>query len=98
MPDQPPPTGASEATFALSGEDHTLGNVLCTSLHRTPDVSFAGYTVPHPADDVVHVRVQTTGRVTATQALKDAAMGAHPPWQPLASQRRCSFGWEWGEQ
>ena len=34
-----------------------------------------GYSVPHPSDEVVHVRVQTTGEVTATQALRDAITG-----------------------
>jgi DNA-directed RNA polymerase I and III subunit RPAC2 len=68
--------GSSEATFALAGEDHTLGNALRYMLNRQPAVAFAGYSVPHPSDDLVNVRVQTTGAVTATQALRDAVTGA----------------------
>jgi DNA-directed RNA polymerases I and III subunit RPAC2 len=66
-------------TFAIAGEDHTLGNALAVALNRLPAVTFAGYTVPHPAEPVVHVRVQTSPEsgVTAPQALKQAAAGAH---------------------
>ena len=69
---------STEATFAIAGEDHTLGNALVGALNAQPQVAFAGYTVPHPADDVVHVRVQTTreGGRTAAEALKVAAGGA----------------------
>ena len=72
---------STEATFAVAGEDHTLGNALVGALNAQPQVAFAGYTVPHPADDVVHVRVQTTpeGGRTAAEALKVAAGGACRP-------------------
>ncbi len=66
----------TECTFALAGEDHTLGNALRYALNKHPDVVFAGYSVPHPSDDVVNVRVQTSGRISATQALRDAVAGA----------------------
>ena len=59
--------------FALEDETHTLGNALRLLLNGNPDVEFAGYSVPHPADNVVHVRVQTKGQVKAKDALKDAA-------------------------
>ena len=60
-------------TFQLEDETHTLGNALRLLLNGNPDVEFAGYSVPHPADNVVHVRVQTKGQVKAKDALKDAA-------------------------
>jgi DNA-directed RNA polymerase subunit L len=66
----------TEATFALAGEDHTLGNAVRYMLNKHPGVAFAGYSVPHPSDDVVNIRVQTTGGLTATQALRDAVSGA----------------------
>jgi DNA-directed RNA polymerase subunit L len=67
---------ATEATFALAGEDHTLGNAVRYMLNKHPGVVFAGYSVPHPSDDLVHVRVQTAGGLSATQALRDAVTGA----------------------
>ena len=70
------PVSESECTFSLANEDHTLGNALRYSLNRNADVVFAGYSVPHPSEESVNVRVQTSGRVTATQALRDALAGA----------------------
>ena len=76
---QPVPNSESECTFALADEDHTLGNAIRYALNRHADVVFAGYSVPHPSEPVVNVRVQTSGRITATQALRDALTGAQPP-------------------
>ena len=75
----PVPNSESECTFALADEDHTLGNAIRHALNRHADVVFAGYSVPHPSEPVVNVRVQTSGRITATQALRDALTGAQPP-------------------
>lgn len=35
------PTEQAEATFALQGEDHTMGNALRYMLNKNPHVSFA---------------------------------------------------------
>ncbi|XP_071723072.1 uncharacterized protein [Rutidosis leptorrhynchoides] len=51
----------TSATFSLSEEDHTLANSLRFTLNQDPRVSFCGYTIPHPSDARVNVRVQTTG-------------------------------------
>ena len=68
-------------TFAIGDEDHTLGNSLRHVLMNNSKVSFAGYSVPHPSEPVVHVRVQTakTGnkgddsdRPRAVDVLKEA--------------------------
>ena len=53
--------GDSAATFVFNGEDHTLGNALRYVLLRDPEVSFCGYTVPHPQESKMNVRIQTTG-------------------------------------
>lgn len=37
------------------------GNVVRTILSKKKDVSFAGYTMPHPMQYQVNIRVQTTG-------------------------------------
>ncbi|GJN28071.1 hypothetical protein PR202_gb16152 [Eleusine coracana subsp. coracana] len=31
------------------------------AVHRSPRVAFCGYSIPHPADNKVNIRVQTTG-------------------------------------
>jgi DNA-directed RNA polymerase I and III subunit RPAC2 len=71
----------SSATFSLTDEDHTLGNSLRYILNKDPRVSFCGYSVPHPSEARVNIRVQTTG-APARDVLKDAlhdlmAIGEH---------------------
>mmetsp|Transcript_10667 Transcript_10667/g.15049 ORF Transcript_10667/g.15049 Transcript_10667/m.15049 type:complete len:172 (+) Transcript_10667:55-570(+) len=46
-------------TFAIGDEDHTLGNSLRHVLMQNAKIGFAGYSVPHPSEPVVHLRVQT---------------------------------------
>ncbi|CCF73738.1 DNA-directed RNA polymerase III subunit C19 [Babesia microti strain RI] len=58
-------------TFCIENEDHTLGNVVRTILSKKKDVSFAGYTMPHPMQYQVNIRVQTTGK-PAIQAMVES--------------------------
>ncbi|KAK3420221.1 hypothetical protein EUGRSUZ_G01038 [Eucalyptus grandis] len=58
------------ATFALAEEDHTLANALRFTLNQDPRVIFCGYSIPHPSEARVNVRVQTTGD-PAREVLKD---------------------------
>lgn len=64
-------------TFAIGNEDHTLGNSLRHVLMQNAKVSFAGYSVPHPSEPVVHIRVQTAGdgtnRPRAADLIKEAS-------------------------
>jgi DNA-directed RNA polymerase I and III subunit RPAC2 len=64
-------TGSSDcsATYIFGNEDHTLGNALRYLLVQRPDTEFCGYSVPHPYEPKMHVRLQTTG-VTSLQVLK----------------------------
>ncbi|KAI6678319.1 hypothetical protein NL676_039115 [Syzygium grande] len=59
------------ATFSLTEEDHTLANALRFTLNQDPRVIFCGYSIPHPSEARVNVRVQTTGD-PAREVLKDA--------------------------
>ncbi|XP_004364691.1 hypothetical protein CAOG_01823 [Capsaspora owczarzaki ATCC 30864] len=47
------------ATVAIKDEDHTIGNALRYMLMKNPDVEFCGYSIPHPSENKIHVRVQT---------------------------------------
>jgi DNA-directed RNA polymerases I and III subunit RPAC2 len=62
----------SSRTFAIGNEDHTIGNALRHVLLQNSQVEFAGYSVPHPAEPVVHIRVQTHEPTTAIQALQES--------------------------
>ncbi|XP_050300425.1 probable DNA-directed RNA polymerases I and III subunit RPAC2 [Anthonomus grandis grandis] len=48
----------SSKTFVFQGEGHTLGNALRGIISSYPDVQFCGYTVPHPAENKMHFRIQ----------------------------------------
>ncbi len=68
-------------TFVLRGEDHTLGNALRYILMKNRDVEFCGYSIPHPSEDVMNIKVQTTGKSAVEvfrKALQDLrAMAKH---------------------
>ncbi|KNE54824.1 hypothetical protein AMAG_00775 [Allomyces macrogynus ATCC 38327] len=57
-------------TFAIQNEDHTMGGILRYIIGKNPDVLFCGYNLPHPAEDVMHFRIQTNGKITAADAFR----------------------------
>ena len=50
----------NSVTYRIPLEDHTVGDLLRIYLLKNKEVKFAGYKVPHPLDDVVEVKVQTS--------------------------------------
>ncbi|XP_039014150.1 DNA-directed RNA polymerases I and III subunit RPAC2-like [Hibiscus syriacus] len=64
-------TDNSAATFSLTDEDHTLANSVRFTLNQDPRVTFSGYSIPHPSQARINIRVQTTGEA-ASEVLKDA--------------------------
>ncbi len=63
-----PGASSHSATFVVTGEDHTLGNALRWVLMRHAATTFCGYSMPHPSEPVVNVRLQTAGAGAATSA------------------------------
>ncbi|KAF0429068.1 DNA-directed RNA polymerases I and III subunit RPAC2 [Gigaspora margarita] len=66
-------------TFSISGEDHTLGNALryvitlkirLSIRSRSPEVEYCGYSIPHPSEDKLNIRIQTTENTTAIEAMR----------------------------
>eukprot|EP00126_Sphaerothecum_destruens_P007077 Sdes_comp19673_c0_seq2m11535 len=49
------------ATFVMYEEDHTLGNVLRYLIMKNPQVDFCGYSIPHPSEKKINMRIQTHG-------------------------------------
>ena len=39
----------------------------------SPHVAFCGYSIPHPSEKTVNLRIQTTGDISAAAALRQAA-------------------------
>ncbi|XP_020246605.1 DNA-directed RNA polymerases I and III subunit RPAC2 isoform X1 [Asparagus officinalis] len=64
-------TDVSASTFSLMDEDHTLANSVRYTLNKDPRVVFCGYSIPHPSDNRVNIRVQTTGD-SAKDVFKDS--------------------------
>jgi DNA-directed RNA polymerase I and III subunit RPAC2 len=54
-------SGSTErsATFIFGNEDHTLGNSIRHILINRSEVEFCGYSVPHPYEPKMHLRLQT---------------------------------------
>ncbi|KAL7600876.1 uncharacterized protein LOC111907239 [Lactuca sativa] len=61
----------SASTHTLNDEDHTLANSLRFTLNQDPRVALCGYSIPHPSEAKVNIRVQTTGD-PAKEVLKDS--------------------------
>ncbi|KAL4759931.1 DNA-directed RNA polymerase core subunit RPC19 [Aspergillus foveolatus] len=60
------------ASFQFEGEGHTLGNALRFAIMKNPEVEFCGYTIPHPSESKMNIRIQTyeTDSTTAVEALE----------------------------
>jgi DNA-directed RNA polymerase I and III subunit RPAC2 len=55
----------SSCTFVMSREDHTLGNALRFVCMRDARTQFCGYSMPHPSEQVVNLRLQTVPPATS---------------------------------
>lgn len=60
----------NSATFIFGNEDHTLGNSLRHILMQRPETEFCGYSVPHPYEPKMNIRLQTSSK-PAIDVLKD---------------------------
>jgi len=68
-------TTLTSQTFAVGDEDHTLGNTLRhTLMNSLSDVEFAGYSVPHPSEAVLQMRIQHSpgSQQPVTESLKES--------------------------
>ncbi|KAJ1849769.1 RNA polymerase subunit AC19 [Coemansia sp. RSA 2703] len=59
----------TSVTFSIKEEDHTLGNSLRWAIMQNPQVDFCGYSIPHPSEAKMNVRIQTTERTNAVDAM-----------------------------
>lgn len=58
------------ASFQILEEDHTLGNPLRYIIMKNSQVEFCGYSIPHPSENLLNLRIQTYGEITAVEALQ----------------------------
>ncbi|KAK8795508.1 hypothetical protein WA158_000165 [Blastocystis sp. Blastoise] len=57
-------------TIVFYNEGHTLGNALRNILMQQEDIEFCGYSVPHPVEAKMHLRVQTKGTRAVDELVK----------------------------
>ena len=65
-----PGSDVKSATFIFGNEDHTLGNALRHVLSQNASVDFVGYSVPHPYEPKMNIRLQALGENSAISTLK----------------------------
>ncbi|KAG4438539.1 hypothetical protein IFR05_005963 [Cadophora sp. M221] len=77
-----PGSSDTAASFEFMKEDHTLGNslryIIMKKMNRwlihvavfSPDVEFCGYSIPHPSEALMNIRIQTYEGTTAVEALE----------------------------
>ncbi|KXT01412.1 hypothetical protein AC578_9512 [Pseudocercospora eumusae] len=65
-----PGSTTTAASFAFEKEDHTLGNALRYMIMKNPDVEFCGYSIPHPSEAVMNLRIQTWDGVSVFDVLR----------------------------
>ncbi|WEW61956.1 RNA polymerase subunit AC19 [Emydomyces testavorans] len=65
-----PGAADNAASFQFEGEDHTLGNALRYVIMRNPDVEFCGYTIPHPSEAKMNLRIQTYDATNVFEVLE----------------------------
>ena len=56
--------GDFNCTYSFQNEDHTLGNILRYVLMKDTNTLFCGYSIPHPCEDLMNVRLQTKNENT----------------------------------
>ena len=56
--------GDFNCTYSFQNEDHTLGNILRYVLMKDKNTLFCGYSIPHPSEDLMNVRLQTKEKNT----------------------------------
>lgn len=64
--------GASDtaASFQFDEEDHTLGNALRFMIMKNPEVELCGYSIPHPSEAKMNLRIQTYEGTTVYDVLE----------------------------
>ncbi|XP_039329759.1 DNA-directed RNA polymerases I and III subunit RPAC2-like [Saimiri boliviensis] len=53
--------------FVLHKEDHILGNSLRYMIMKNLEVEFCGYTMTHPSESKINLRIQTRGALPAVE-------------------------------
>lgn len=56
--------------FKLENEDHTLGTLLAYILDKMPETEFCAYTIRHPTESLLYVRLKVKPGHNVTEVFK----------------------------
>lgn len=76
------------ATLVVMGEDHTLGNAFRYVLAKNKEVDFVGYSIPHPSEMKMNMRVQTKSQIHTMRSRRSRNRAAMPRMPILLLHRR----------
>ncbi|KAJ8596151.1 RBP11-like subunits of RNA polymerase [Rhizopogon salebrosus TDB-379] len=62
----------SAATYQIFDESHTIGNALRWMIMKNPKVEFCGYSVPHPSENLIQLRIQMYDGLSSLNTLIEA--------------------------
>ncbi|KAL4079483.1 DNA-directed RNA polymerase [Scleroderma citrinum] len=62
----------SAATYQIFDESHTIGNALRWMIMKNPKVEFCGYSVPHPSENLIQLRIQMYDGLSSLDTLLEA--------------------------
>ncbi|KAG9011993.1 RNA polymerase subunit AC19 [Tulasnella sp. JGI-2019a] len=81
----------SAATYCIQEETHTVGNALRWMLMKNPQVEFCGYSVPHPSEPKIHIRIQMYDNASSLDALIDALQNLDNLFESIDDAYTTSF-------
>lgn len=81
----------SAATYQIFDESHTLGNALRWMIMKNPKVEFCGYSVPHPSENLIQLRIQMYDNLSSLTALQTALDDLDTLYESIEDAYRASL-------
>lgn len=72
-------TTGTSGSFLFEGETHTMGNALRQTIVSNPEVDFCAYSVPHPAEAKMRLRIQCNESTNIIKAI-DQGLDKFSEW------------------
>lgn len=63
-------TYENEGTIIINKENHTMGNLIAKGLQQHNNIDFAGYNMPHPLSNIIHIHYKIN-KINIIQAIED---------------------------
>jgi len=63
-------TYENEGTIIINNENHTMGNLITSGLQQHSNIEFAGYNMPHPLSNIIHIHYKIN-KINIIKAIED---------------------------